>query len=245
MYGYTWTHLPRRWKKMAWATPMTDSTWLQGTRRHAPHFSQKARVFLSLSLSLSAIPSTDSPHPTFPYSLSRCIPLFSLYSHPPLLFIRVHLPPFRFSPAEIFNFSPSAAIPVFLSLRAIFILQIIFQSILNFCISMINVGRCWSWNGENVKDRRRCTEGLRRCRWHYRAMELFCVFIGFPSSWTILPGDPFDRTASVYNKNLKFEFITRGLRIILFLGTKVFRTAAVTTVLSWIASVSNVYKVHS
>lgn len=111
-YGYTWAHLPRRWKEMAWATPMTDSTWLQGTRRHAPHFSQKARVFLSLSLSLSAIPSIDSSHPTFPYSLSRCIPLFSPYSHPPLLFIRVHPPSFRFSAAEIFNFFPSSAISV-------------------------------------------------------------------------------------------------------------------------------------
>lgn len=157
MYGYTWTHLPRRWKKMARATPMTDSTWLQGTRRHAPHFSQKARVFLSLSLSLSATPSTDSPHPTFPYSLSRCIPLFSSSAS---------LYPCSSSSVSFFSSRNFQFLCLVcrscissLVLFAIFISRMIFQSILNFCLSMINVGRCWSWNGENVKDRRRkCAE---------------------------------------------------------------------------------------
>lgn len=41
-------------------TPMTDSTRLRGTRRHAPHFSQKARAFPSLFLFLA------SPLPTLP-----------------------------------------------------------------------------------------------------------------------------------------------------------------------------------
>lgn len=155
----------RKWSELRQWQTARDYRARAGTR----HISHRKHASFFPSLSLSAIPSSDSPHPTFPYSLSRSIPLFSLYSHSPLLFIRVHLPPFRFSPAEIFNFSLVCHSCISsLVLFAIFISQMIFQSILNFCLSMINLVdkcRCWSWNGENVRDRRRrCAEGLRRCR---------------------------------------------------------------------------------
>lgn len=154
---------------------------------------------------------TESTRLSFPLSSSLCHPLHRLSSsHLSLLSFTLY-PPFLSvfsSPASLYPYS-SSFVSFFSSrnfqflslvchscvsslvLFAIFISQMTFQSILNFCLSMINVCRCWSCNGENVKDRRRrCAEDSPRCRWHYGAMKLFCVFIGFPSSWTFLPGDP-------------------------------------------------------
>lgn len=154
---------------------------------------------------------TESTRLSFPLSFSLCHPLHRLSSsHLSLLSFTLY-PPFLsvFSSSASLYPCSSSFVSFFCSrnfqflslvchscvsslvLFAIFISSMIFQSISNFCLSMINVGRCWSWNGENVKDRRRrCAEGLPRCRWHCRAMKLFRVFIGFPSSWTFLSGDP-------------------------------------------------------
>lgn len=59
---------------MAPTTPMMDSTWLRGTRRHAPHLSQKARAFLPLSSFLFL------PFPTYNFlpSLSLSLAPFHL-----------------------------------------------------------------------------------------------------------------------------------------------------------------------
>lgn len=84
-------------------TPMSCSTWLRGTRRHAPHFSQKTRAFL--------------PLPFFPLSLS--LPLFlsfplSTPSH------RLFLTPFR-HPSPTLSLSISIRISISISLFALIV----------------------------------------------------------------------------------------------------------------------------
>lgn len=129
-------------------TPMTNSTRLRGTRRHAPHFSQKARAFPSLFLFLA------SPLPTLPllpflilmlylshflFSFFFCFSWLSsgwiLFIHPSFFFVSF----VEFFSTGIFNFSSlSPTICISFSFT-IFICQMIFQSIRKIFQPVINV----------------------------------------------------------------------------------------------------------
>lgn len=130
-------------------TPMTDSTRLRGTRRHAPHFSQKARAFPSLFLFLA------SPLPTLPLLPFLILMLYlshflfsfffflfllvifwmdSLYSS---IFFFVSF--VQFFSTGIFNFSSLSPTICISFLFTIFICQMIFQSIRKIFHPVINV----------------------------------------------------------------------------------------------------------
>lgn len=127
-------------------TPMTDSTRLRGTRRHAPHFSQKARAFPSLFLFLA------SPLPTLPllpflilvfriFLIFSFLFFFSLFLLVILcLSLFIHL--FFVSFVRILfnqNLQFLFVIPTPSFSFTIFICQMIFQSILKIFHPMINV----------------------------------------------------------------------------------------------------------
>lgn len=157
---------------------------------------------------------TESTRLSFPLSFSFCyslhwlssshLSLLSFTLYPPILILRFSLSVFIFLRFVFLQPKFSISLPRLPFLY--FLVSIIRDLYLtnDFSIDLeflpLNDKR-WSllivewWKRKGSK--KKMCRGLRRCRWHYRAVQLFCVFIGFPSSLTSLPGDPGDWDTAV------------------------------------------------
>lgn len=248
----------RKWRELRQWQTARDYRARAGTR----HISHRKHASFFPSLFLSLLPPPPilliPPFPTLfhavsPFSLCILILRFSLSVFIFLRFVFLQ-PKFSISLPRLPFLYFHVSIIRDLYLTNDFSIDLEFLSLNDKCWSLLIV-EWWKCKGSKKKMCRRFAT-LSMALYSYAAF--LCIYwfsfvVNLPSwwSWWLRYGClrnkwfPFVCTASVYNKDLKFEFITRGLRIILFLGTKVFRKAAVTTVLSWIASVSNVNKVHS